>query len=238
LIGARRIRKIPLYLGLIMPDHLGYCSYRGKVGISSFESSVGWDYPFLRWTSGPRKTFSNCYAFAADAMDRDAVELLSYDPSRTFKVHVPAPGTTGGRIFRKMTPGNVRKGLIADGFNELPYARQVEIPKDAYVISCYCRTEAGAGNDCHFYRYCEDDKSWHHKRWLFAPTNKDDKGNLINRIEDADRGAYNVLVGFFSSPPERERLNVVVENKDGRVVYGEFSAKQRFRKQHRSQLRL
>jgi hypothetical protein len=207
-----------------MSNHFGYLWREARVGNDRGPSMAARNNPFAEWTYGPRKVFSNCYGFAANAFHDDELHrVLLQDPSEIYRVHVAWPGTTGGRPFQIMTPDSIKDALIADGFIALPYSDQIQIPEGSYLIACYCESSNSQDNDYHFYRYLEKDGSWYHKHWFMDPQNTDRSDQVIRKIENADRGDYNVLVGIFASPQDRHPLKIVVENSQGRVVYGQFS---------------
>lgn len=172
-------------------------------------------HSFAAWNIGQRPETRNCYAFAADALYPVVSDLFA--PGARGRIHLPGPGTTGGKPFRFVSLDNLREGLLADGF--LPVAvrnwKDIAIPPRHYLIACYYSM-----HDFHFYRFSENENLWACKPSCEAPvTFFDQSGRLMRDVGKADRGAFACLAGFFLSPPGRRAHDIVVENSDGEIVW-------------------
>lgn len=207
-----------------MEEYYGYIS-RPVGPLTSLSPEKEWREartPVDVWNKPGFLETRNCYAFACNAIapDLETVrnQLLGH-VDEPFTYYIPGPGSTGGRPFASSNASELRQSLEADGFiaqTQIHFSK-IRILRGHTLIAGY----AGY-NDFHFYRYFSGDKSWYHKKgWGGVVSNLDFSGKLISNPFHSDRGPYQCFIGFFLSPPDRKPLNIVVADKNGRIVYGQ-----------------
>lgn len=197
--------------GSFYPDHVSFPEVAAK------------DSPFEAWNLWPQRNMRNCYAFASDAFSPGVKDIfaridLPEGERVSVTVRIPRPGTTGGKPFEELDPLALKEAVVADGFIALPHKdqKQIKVPAEHYLIAGYC----WEGEDYHFYRR-HSDGTWYHKGgWQSPVINRDGSDAVIWDVQKADREEYDKFIGFFLSPPDRPAMNILVEEANGRLLFG------------------
>lgn len=208
-----------------MHDYFGYVGSYKYVDPSWLETPLRKDCsgPFADWNVEGVLEFANCYTFACDTkIDWKEIFKNAGPKPDMFVLYMPEPGAQAGAPLEMICKETVEKALIADGLVSLNLSeyQAPALPTSGHIVAAYCTEDCGEDTDYHLYRLGPEG-TWFHKRgWFGAVTNVDYFGKVITAPHLAERGDYEIFVGYFYCPEDRMPLNVIVEDRKGNVLLG------------------
>ncbi len=144
----------------------------------------------------------NCYSYALNLiypkLINDCKKLLTNTKQRTCRKLFVKPGIYAGIQYTRenQTGKKIEKLMLQDN----PFMKKIKkngkCPDGYYRIALVF---SSSGKGFHYYRQ-DNTGLWSHKDGWTKATNKDKKGRLIKNIEQADRGSYDQIIGYYIIP--------------------------------------
>lgn len=131
----------------------------------------------IPWSSEMVSLSNNCYNYAARVATNTRAQ----------------PGRGSGNQYYSILGETIRNRAVDDGFTDLDNSALGQLPD---TDNCLVALFAVENIDFHFIRQ-DGDGTWSHKVGTHAPTNMDNKGEIITDPRTADIGPYQ-FVRFLS----------------------------------------